>query len=781
MKQTRKLGLLIAPFLLLASTNLVTAAASPITVGQEAGSSFPVITSAPTASFIVGVSSTFEASTTAQPPASFTETGLLPNGVTLSLGGLLVGTPASGTGGVYPITIYASNGVGSPATQNFTLTVIPIEMQTTSLPAGEFGVPYSTTLNAVGGYPPYKWSLISGVKLPSGLKLNSKAGVISGVPKVVGTFSFSVQVADTKTKTKPPTQDKTSETFTMTISPRSVLTFTNEPGAGQSGTALPSQPVVNVENGSGTTVGSSTAAVTLSVATGAGSISCASNPVTAVDGVASFAGCAISGTAGTYTLSASSPGLLGAVSGKFTISAGTPNRLVFSTQPGSDSNGQDLSAQPTVTVEDASGNKVTSATNEIELSVAVGSGSLVCASDPVAAVDGIANFTGCRITGLVGQFILTAAASRLANADSSPVMVTSGAASQLVFSTEPGTGQSGSALSVQPVVTVEDASGNTVANSSLPITLSVGSGAGSVTCSANPVSAIDGIATFTGCSIAGSPGAYNLAASATGVSQATASPITVFGAASQLVFSTEPGNGQSGSALSVQPVVTVEDASGNTVTNSSLPITLSVGSGAGSVTCSANPVSAIDGIATFTGCSIAGSPGAYNLAASATGVSQATASPITVFGAASQLVFSTQPVPVERVRSVRSAGRDRGRCQRQHGDELESADHTVRRLRGRLGHLLCQSRFGNRRDCHIHRMLNRGLAGELYIGRLSHRSGRKSIHSFSVTVPPLTVTTSSLPGASQGDAYSASLQASGGYGSYSWSVRSETLTRAVSL
>ena len=37
----------------------------------------------------------------------------------------LSGTPAAGTAGTYPLTITASNGVGSPANQSFTLTVNP--------------------------------------------------------------------------------------------------------------------------------------------------------------------------------------------------------------------------------------------------------------------------------------------------------------------------------------------------------------------------------------------------------------------------------------------------------------------------------------------------------------------------------------------------------------------------------------------------------------------------------------------------------------------------------
>ena len=46
----------------------------------------------------------------------------MPNGITLSPGGVLGGTPMPGTGGVYTLTITASNGA-STGTQTFTLTI----------------------------------------------------------------------------------------------------------------------------------------------------------------------------------------------------------------------------------------------------------------------------------------------------------------------------------------------------------------------------------------------------------------------------------------------------------------------------------------------------------------------------------------------------------------------------------------------------------------------------------------------------------------------------------
>ncbi len=52
------------------------------------------------------------------------------------------------------------------------------------------------------------------------------------------------------------------------------------------------------------------------------------------------------------------------------------------------------------------------------------------------------------------------------------------------------------------------------------------------------------------------------------------------GAATQLVFTTEPvGNVSSGSTFATQPVVTVEDTNGNTVTSSTASIQLAITNG----------------------------------------------------------------------------------------------------------------------------------------------------------------------------------------------------------
>jgi|GEM_PF-234217 len=69
-----------------------------------------------------------------------------------------------------------------------------LAVSTTILPPASIGVPYSQTLTATGGTPPYTWAISVGA-LPVGLTLNTATGVISGTPTLNGS-DFTVRVTD---------------------------------------------------------------------------------------------------------------------------------------------------------------------------------------------------------------------------------------------------------------------------------------------------------------------------------------------------------------------------------------------------------------------------------------------------------------------------------------------------------------------------------------------------------------------------------------------------------
>ena len=71
---------------------------------------------------------------------------------------------------------------------------VPLSIVSSSLREGWMGVAYSETLSAIGGFPPYVWSLVSG-SLPSGFHFTSH-GIIEGTPEEADTTEFGVEVSD---------------------------------------------------------------------------------------------------------------------------------------------------------------------------------------------------------------------------------------------------------------------------------------------------------------------------------------------------------------------------------------------------------------------------------------------------------------------------------------------------------------------------------------------------------------------------------------------------------
>lgn len=130
------------------------------------------------------------------PPYEWSITdGNLPSGLSLApTTGLITGTPASA--GTYDFTVGVSDYLGTEASQPLSLTVnAPVEITTSSVPAGTATVAYSQALQASGGLQPYTWAVTVGA-LPAGLNLEQHTGVISGTPTTAGTTSFAVTVTD---------------------------------------------------------------------------------------------------------------------------------------------------------------------------------------------------------------------------------------------------------------------------------------------------------------------------------------------------------------------------------------------------------------------------------------------------------------------------------------------------------------------------------------------------------------------------------------------------------
>jgi hypothetical protein len=513
----------------------------------------------------------------------------------------------------------------------------------------------------------------SSASIAMAIGTNPGGGTLSGTTPVnassgVATFSnLSINKTGTGytlSATSTGLTTATSNTFNTTPGSATQLIFTTQPSTPDTaGTAFGTQPRVSVEDANGNVVTTDgTDAVTLAITNGTGTagatLTCTTNPVTVVSGVATFAGCNINLAGSGYTLTATSGSLTSAVSTAITINHGTATKLVFTTQPdGAATGGTAFPTQPVVTVEDAFGNTVNNGTgSNASITLAIGTnpsgGTLTCTNNTVTASAGVATFANCRIDKAGNGYTLTASASGLTGATSNAFNVAVGPAAKLGFGQQPTNTAAGS---ISPAVTVQvqDAGGNVVTTSSASIAMAIGTNPGGGTLSGTtPVNAASGVATFSDLSINKTGTGYTLSATSNGLTTATSSNFNITpGPATKLAFTRQPGGTiTGGTAFPTQPIVTVEDALGNTVTTSSLSITLTITAGTpttggpGTLTCTTNPLSASSGVATFASCNINTAGTGYQLHAAATGVTAADSSAFNVtVGAAAKLAFGTQP------------------------------------------------------------------------------------------------------------------------------------------
>jgi hypothetical protein len=151
-------------------------------------------------------------------------TGCLPPGLTVNRNtGTIVGTPT--TPGTYNFAIKLTDNAFVPlSVTSDTFTVVinpatPLTISSTVLPNATVGTPYTTSVQASGGVPPYSWSLPAN-SLPPGLTFNTTSGQISGTPTTAGVFSFFPTVTDS---TIPP------QTFTAPAGKPVTITVAGAP------------------------------------------------------------------------------------------------------------------------------------------------------------------------------------------------------------------------------------------------------------------------------------------------------------------------------------------------------------------------------------------------------------------------------------------------------------------------------------------------------------------------------------------------------------------------
>jgi hypothetical protein len=232
----------------------------------------------------------------------------------------------------------------------------------------------------------------------------SSGGVVTGAR--VGTAALVATVGS---------MSSAPATVSVTPGTPARLSIRIQPADGASGSALTTQPIVEVHDAEGNIAPASTT-ITATINTGGGTIT--GSTAAAVDGIAKFAALTLTGMVGDRTLTFSAPGTISVTSIGVALKHGAPARLVIRTQPFGAASGTPLTTQPVVEIRDGAGNLATSSVITVSSGIGNGGGNVTNAT--AAASNGLASFTTLTITGTAGDRTLTFSAPGVPTIASAP-------------------------------------------------------------------------------------------------------------------------------------------------------------------------------------------------------------------------------------------------------------------------------------------------------------------------------------------------------------------------
>jgi len=263
-----------------------------------------IITSANAAYMIVGASSPFTIIATGYPTPTFSETGTLPSGLAFNTTtGVLSGAPAAGTVGSYSLTVGASNGVGTPASQPFTLTIAQAPTKTTLTKNTTGPVKYGQSITFTAAVAPTATNSITPtgtVSFNDGATVLGTATLSGGVATFTttalstgshpaltavyggdGNFTASASAALMQTVNQSATTTKLTKSSTTVLKYGQSVTFTATLAAVSPGAGTPTGIVTFFDNGSSIGAGTLSGGIATFTTT---TLPVGSNSITAVYG-----------------------------------------------------------------------------------------------------------------------------------------------------------------------------------------------------------------------------------------------------------------------------------------------------------------------------------------------------------------------------------------------------------------------------------------------------------------------------------------------------------------
>ncbi|HEY6059626.1 MAG TPA: hypothetical protein VIV10_03490, partial [Gemmatimonadales bacterium] len=427
------------------------------------------------------------------------------------------------------------------------------------------------------------------------------------------------------------------------------LAFLVQPTSTAGGVAIAPAVQVEVRDAGGNRVITATTSISLAIGTNpTGGALSGSGPIAAVSGVATFPSASIDKDGNGYTLTASGGGLPTATSTPFNIAVGGATKLAFFAQPSNTPGGAVINPAVQIEIQDAGGNRVTSATNSVTIGLGTNpNAGTLSGTKTVAAVNGLATFSTLNVDSAGIGYTLTAATTGLTGATSNAFNVTVGAAAKLGFLVQPASTTGGAVIAPAVQVEVRDLGGNRVTSASNSISVAIGTNPNNGALGGTKtVAASAGVASFSTLTVDSAGTGYTLTANATGLTAATSSPFNItVGPAAKLGFLVQPSNTASGASITPAVQVEVRDAGGNRVTSATTSITLAIGTNpSGGILTGTNPKAAVAGVATFSNLSIDNGGAGYTLTAAGGALTGATSSTFDITGGTpDHLGFFVQP------------------------------------------------------------------------------------------------------------------------------------------
>jgi len=491
-----------------------------------------------------------------------------------------------------------------------------------------------------------------------GIGTNPSSGTLAGTlskSAVAGVASFadvSVNKSGngyTLTANSAPLTAGASSSFNVTPNTSLRLVFTTQPTTPTTaGTALGSV-AVTVQDSLGNPVLTSSASITIAIATNPGNATLSGvKTVNASGGTATFQDLSLNKSGSGYTLQATSGGMTSGVSATFAISAAAATRLLFLNTPAASvaagapvlqSGGSPLQ----VAVVDAFDNTVPSATNSVTLALDTNTyGATLGGSVTASAVGGVASFGSASVAKAGLAYRLAATTGGLSGTFSGTFDILAAAAAKVAYNVQPSKTAAGAAMTPAVKLDIQDAYGNVVTNATNVVTLAVQSGPSGAVLTGGSAAASGGTAAFSNLTL-DKAGTYTLAATSAPLSGATSFSFVIDPAtATTLAVTTQPSTVQSGVAIAPAVVVAVQDNFGNTVASSTASVTLAISAGPGALTGGA-ALAAVAGLATFNNLKL-DKVGSYRLQATSNGLLSVSTGQFDVTpGTPTRVVFKTQP------------------------------------------------------------------------------------------------------------------------------------------